>query len=88
MEKEAREPSPCFLNPRTVPVLPEPLSLSQSGVHFVDPHYVDSYVRKDGAFVEGYFRDGDGNTAVNQSAEQGGGYMRSNSDGNPFNNLK
>jgi hypothetical protein len=37
--------------------------------------------------VEGYWRDGDGNTTVDRSVEQGGGYERSNPDGNPTNNL-
>lgn len=28
---------------------------------FVNPHEVSSYTRKDGTFVRGYWRDGDGN---------------------------
>lgn len=47
-----------------------------SGVHFVKPHQVDSYIRADGTLVEGYFRDGDGDTSINRSVEQGGGYLR------------
>lgn len=49
-----------------------------NGNHFVEPHYVDSYMRNDGTFVEGYWRDGDGNTGINLTANNGGGYMRSN----------
>jgi hypothetical protein len=57
------------------------------GVHHVDAHWVDGYTRADGTFVEGHWRDGDGNPNTTLS-EQQGGYMRSNPDGNPFNNLK
>ncbi|MFV8829915.1 hypothetical protein [Alkalihalobacterium sp. APHAB7] len=64
----------------------KPLQLEN--IHFVKPHYVDSYVRSDGTVVQGYFRDGDGDTSVNRTVEQGGGYFRSNPDDNPFNNLK
>lgn len=66
----------------------QPFVLDVGNTHFVNPHYVDGYFRSDGTFVEGYFRDGDGNTSIDRSAEQGGGYIRSNPDGNPFNNLK
>ncbi|WP_052650778.1 hypothetical protein [Planococcus massiliensis] len=66
----------------------EPLNLDIPNTHFVQPHYVDSYVRSDGTFVEGYYRDGDGNPNIDTTIDQGGGYVRSNPDGNPFNNLK
>jgi len=46
--------------------------------HYVEPHYVNEYTRTDGTFVEGYWRDGDGNTSVNLTSEEGGGYLRSN----------
>lgn len=62
--------------------------LTMDNIHFVNPHHVDGYFRNDGTYVNGYFRDGDGNTAIDHPAEQGGGYIRSNPDGNPFNNLK
>ncbi|MHA7138156.1 hypothetical protein ACRTEV_12925 [Rossellomorea arthrocnemi] len=65
----------------------KPLHLGSDNVHFVEPHYVDPYIRKDGTLVEGYFRDGDGNSSIDTPLEQGGGYIRSNPDGNPFNNL-
>lgn len=35
--------------------------------HYVHPHRVSSYTRKDGTFVSGYWRDGDGNTKVNRA---------------------
>lgn len=66
----------------------EPLDLNVFGnAHVVDPHYVDGYFRKDGTYVEGYYRDGDGNHNTHLTTEQGGGYLRTNPDGNPFNNL-
>lgn len=65
-----------------------PLVMDLGNTHFVNPHYVNGYSRNDGTYVEGYYRDGDGNPAIDQTVEQGGGYIRSNPDGNPFNNLK
>lgn len=35
--------------------------------HYVNPHNVQSYIRKDGTFVSGYWRDGDGDTTINRS---------------------
>ncbi|PGZ93527.1 hypothetical protein COE51_23755 [Bacillus pseudomycoides] len=64
----------------------QPLTLDNT--HFVNPHHVNGYFRNDGTYVNGYFRDGDGNTAIDHPAELGGGYISSNPDGNPFNNLK
>ncbi|MBP1931479.1 hypothetical protein [Ammoniphilus resinae] len=55
--------------------------------HFVDPHYVHGYDRADGVHVDGYWRDGDGNTDHDLTVEQGGGYFQTNPDGNLFNNL-
>ncbi|AQQ55137.1 hypothetical protein B0X71_14365 [Planococcus lenghuensis] len=66
----------------------EPLNLDLGNNHFVQPHYVDAYIRADGTMVDGYFRDGDGNTMVDRTIDQGGGYIRSNPDGNSLNNLK
>lgn len=66
----------------------EPMSINQWNSHHVTPHYVDGYLRQDGTYVEGYYRDGDGNTSINRTAEQGGGYARSNPDGIPWNNFK
>lgn len=65
----------------------KPFTIDLGHTHFVKPHYVNGYVREDGTVVEAYFRDGDGNTSINRTEEQGGGYLRSNPDGNPFNNL-
>ncbi|RDU37077.1 hypothetical protein DRW41_10350 [Neobacillus piezotolerans] len=65
----------------------QPLNLDLGNIHFVKPHHVDGYFRSDGTYVEGYYRDGDGNTAINRPLEAGGGYLRSDPDGNPFNNL-
>ncbi|QNU28090.1 hypothetical protein IC803_00380 [Geobacillus sp. 46C-IIa] len=56
------------------------------GTHHVRPHWVEGHWR-DGQWIEGYWRDGDGNTDVNLTEEQGGGYERTNPDGNPDNNL-
>jgi tryptophan-rich sensory protein len=61
---------------------------SESSTTFVDPHYVSGYEREDGTYVDGYWRDGDGDTSINRTVEEGGGYWRSNPDGNPHNNLK
>lgn len=66
----------------------KPLNLTNDHTHFVKPHYVDPYIRKDGTLVEGYFRDGDGNPNIDTPLGQGGGYWRSNPDGSTFNNLK
>jgi hypothetical protein len=56
------------------------------GTHHVRPHWVEGHWR-DGQWIEGYWRDGDGNTDVNLTEQQGGGYERTNPDGNPGNNL-
>jgi len=64
------------------------LQLDLGDTHFVQPHEVKSYVRSDGTFVKGYYRDGDGNTSIDHTLSQGGGYFSSNPDVNPFNNLK
>lgn len=57
------------------------------GTNHVKPHYVEGHWR-DGQWIEGYWRDGDGDTSVNLTEEQGGGYLRTNPDGNLYNNLK
>lgn len=41
--------------------------LTHEKIHYVNPHNVSSYVRSDGTFVSGYWRDGDGNTSVNRA---------------------
>lgn len=62
-------------------------AINDAELHHVNPHYVEGYDRADGTHVEGYWRDGDGNTSVNLSEEQGGGYMQSNPDNQTENNL-
>lgn len=57
------------------------------GLHHVDPHMVSGYVTANGTEVADYWRDGDGDTSVDRSLEQGGGYWRTNPDGDPTNNL-
>lgn len=57
------------------------------GAHFVEPHHVDGYFRQDGTYVEGYWRDGDGNTDIDLTSSDGGGYTQTNPDGDPTNNL-
>ncbi|WJY26434.1 hypothetical protein [Sporosarcina trichiuri] len=52
----------------------EPLTIKLDP-HFVHPHEVSGYERQDGTYVEGYYRDGDGDTSVNRTVEQGGGYF-------------
>lgn len=44
----------------------------------VNPHFVDSYTRADGTFVDSYWRDGDGNTSIDLTLEDNGGYLRNN----------
>ncbi|MCD2347304.1 hypothetical protein [Clostridium guangxiense] len=43
-------------------------------MHFVSPHWVDGYITDDGTDVDGYWRDGDGDTSHDLSIEDGGGY--------------
>ena len=43
---------------------------------WVNPHHVQGHIRGDGTAVEGYWRDGDGDTNTNLSGTQGGGYVR------------
>lgn len=49
--------------------------------HFVEPH---SRMLSDGNVI---WVDGDGDTSIDRTVEEGGGYLRSNPDGNPYNNL-
>lgn len=65
----------------------QPLHIDMNNQHFVNPHYVKGYIKQDGTYVDGYFRDGDGDTNINRTIEQGGGYMRGNPDGIKENNL-
>ena len=56
----------------------EEVSNFTNDVDYVQPHWVSGYERN-GTYIEGYWRDGDGNTSENLTSEQGGGYFRSNS---------
>lgn len=56
----------------------EDASETVANVHHVEPHWVSEYERADGTYVKAHWRDGDGNTSVNLTSEQGGGYWRSN----------
>lgn len=58
----------------------------KTDTHAVDPHYVQDYYQTDGTHVEGYWRDGDSDTAHDLTAEEGGGYLQSNPDGDVSHN--
>lgn len=55
----------------------KPLNNSEDDETFVTPHWVDGYTKADGTNVDGYWRDGDGDTSVNLNEDEGGGYLRS-----------
>jgi hypothetical protein len=63
----------------THPITDAVHSGSSTDMHYVHPHHVNSYDKADGTHVNGYWRDGDGDTTVNLSENQGGGYMSHNS---------
>lgn len=52
-------------------------SIENPNTHNVDAHYVNEYTRSDGTHVEGYYRDGDGNTNIDNPD---GEYEQSNPD--------
>lgn len=54
----------------------EPLDIRLDTKHFVTPHEVSGYERQDGTRVDGYYRDGDADTSIDRTVEQGGGYFR------------
>ncbi|MBT2687289.1 hypothetical protein J7I93_03740 [Bacillus sp. ISL-47] len=54
---------------------------SSNGYHFVEPH---TRTLSDGNVI---WVDGDGDTSIDLAVEEGGGYYRSNPDGNPNNNF-
>lgn len=45
---------------------------------FVNPHWVEGFVRSDGGIIDSYWRDGDGDTSIDLSLPEGGGFFRSN----------
>lgn len=55
----------------------ETTTIENPNMHDVEAHYVEGYERADGTYVEGYFRDGDGNTQVDNPD---GGYTQHNPD--------
>ena len=89
-------PAPLFPGPDSpgTELLPQEPGTGESpgnddpGTHHVKPHWVEGYTRADGTYVGGYWRDGDGDTSVDLDEDEGGGYIRSNPDGDPTNNLK
>ncbi|PAB60214.1 hypothetical protein [Anaeromicrobium sediminis] len=66
--------------------VPNAEDMDTSEIHHVKPHYVQGHMRN-GHYIEGHWRDGDGNTNINLTEENGGGYIRTNPDGNSYNNL-
>ncbi|MCA1033559.1 MULTISPECIES: hypothetical protein [Bacillus] len=56
-------------------------------IHHVNPHYVQDHTRSNGTHVEGYWRDGDGDTRHDLTVDEGGGYDRTNPDDDLSNNL-
>ena len=55
----------------------QPLNSSGGGGEtFVSPHFVDDYTKSDGTTVSGFWRDGDGDTSVDLTEDEGGGYFR------------
>jgi hypothetical protein len=55
----------------------EDIDLLDDGAdEFVSPHWVSSYTRGDGTSVDGYWRDGDGDTTIDLGIDNGGGFMR------------
>ena len=53
-------------------------SNNSNDMHYVKPHHVNAYDKADGTHVNALWRDGDGDTTVNLSEDQGGGYMSHN----------
>lgn len=52
------------------------LANADVGEEYVDPQYVEGYVRSDGTSVSGYWRDGDGDPTTVLTLDEGGGYWR------------
>jgi hypothetical protein len=61
--------------------------ITAADIHHVNPHYVQEHTRSNGTHVDGYWRDGDGDTRHDLTADVGGGYDRTNPDGDLSNNL-
>lgn len=54
----------------------KPLNNVEDGKTFVKPHWVDGYTKADGTTVGELWRDGDRNTGIDLTEEEGGGYFR------------
>lgn len=54
----------------------EPLNNSGDGETFVTPHWVNEYTTGDGNILGGFWRDGDGDTSIDLTEDEGGGYFR------------
>jgi hypothetical protein len=54
----------------------EPLNSGGDGETFVKPHFVSDYTKANGTSVGGFWRDGDGDTSVDLTEDEGGGYTR------------
>lgn len=46
--------------------------------HFVQPNWVNPFIKEDGTNVNGYWRDGDGDTSHDLDVNHGGGYIEHN----------
>jgi hypothetical protein len=44
----------------------------------VKPNFIEGHVKQTGTVVEGYRRDGGGNTSISRGVEKGGGYTANN----------
>jgi hypothetical protein len=70
-----------FNNENTIDISNDP------GTHFVHPHHVDGYEHADGTHVDDYWRDGDHDTTIDQTVDEGGGYDQTNPDDDISNNF-
>jgi hypothetical protein len=62
-------------------------TINDPGAHFVNPHHVDEYDRIDGTHVDDYWRDGDHDTTIDRTIDEGGGYEQTNPDDDISNNF-
>ena len=74
---------PVDAHPVSAPSAP----ITDPGLHTVEPHPVSGYVTADGVTVSDYWRDGDGDLGVDLTRDEGGGYLQTDPDGDPRNNL-
>jgi hypothetical protein len=79
-EEQSNTPVPATTGGTQVTDSQDYIVNENPNTHGVAPHWVDGYYRADGTYVEGYWRDGDGDTTVDRTVEQGGGWSQSNPD--------